>query len=107
MATATLIKSPGFWRSDDPAQADRLINMAPYVGQTAKVVESHDSGYDTDRPTGYEPVDYLLEFPDGLRVWMPGSLFCGEEEDSRGRFHEIWERYLKFNNEDSNAPETP
>jgi hypothetical protein len=40
-----------------------------FLDKTGKVVEIDDTGYDAERPTGYEPIYYLIDF-DSQRVWI-------------------------------------
>lgn len=59
----------------------------PYLGKVGKLIESYDTGGDVSRPTGYEPVKYLVEFEDGKRLWIPGSTYRGFDSDTGEDFY--------------------
>ena len=86
---AKLIRDP---RSVETEDLTDSIPARPYLYQTGRVLRSNDTGYDCERPTGYEPVEYLIEFSDGVRLWIPSAYYCGEDGNGKER----WERFLRF-----------
>lgn len=86
---ATLVKHCGFVNNED----EMPVSSFPYVGKKGRIVDVDvdDDRYNTDRPTGYESTQYLVDFGDE-KLWIPGKIFCGIDEDAR----EIWETYLNI-----------
>ncbi len=69
LATATFVNpqhcGAGFVRGEN----NELHIAANLVGRTGRIIDEYDTGYDVERPTGEEPVLYLVDF-DGLKVWV-------------------------------------
>ncbi len=66
------------------------VNITPYIGKIGVVEETYDTGYDTDRPTGYEPVLALVNFgstenPDRLWIAFNGynGFYNGKDQFTR------------------------
>ena len=73
------------WENSVPAHS--------YLGKIGILIENYDSGYDTDRPTGYETVFALIEFEDGKRFWIPYSTYVGFDlETNKDQFVKHLER---------------
>lgn len=70
----------------------KLVSSFDYVGQTGEVIDRDDNGYNTPRPTGYEPVYYLVKFADGTTLWIPVSLYLGFKEDTQ---KDIFSKHLQ------------
>ena len=56
-----------------------LVNILPFIGKIGTVLDRQDTGYDTERPTGYEPVYYLVDF-ENEKLWIPFSSYLGRGE---------------------------
>ncbi len=67
------------------------VLVHPYINQIGEVIEENDTRYDTDIPTGYEPYFYLLLFEDGKKLWLPESLYFGDNHKGK----EIWTKFLR------------
>lgn len=76
----------GLAHNDD----DELISCAPFVGKSGDVIDKDDSAYNTSRPTGYEPVYFLVDFGT-QRLWLPSAMFFGDDADG----NENWITYLR------------
>jgi hypothetical protein len=89
LQTATLIAvvPSGLTRNE----TDELVQVCPFLGKTGAILEREDTGYDTERPTGYEPVYYLVDFGE-QKLWLPFALYWGDDKNGK----EIWEKYLRI-----------
>ncbi len=65
------------------------VDANQFLWKVGTVLEEDDTAYDCERPTGYEPINALVDF-DGQRVWIPWECYCGYTEHK-----EIWHKYLK------------
>lgn len=90
MQKATLITNvlAGIARND----RGEHIPVFPYIGKTGIVLEVEDTGYDTDEPTGYEPVIYLVDFGD-QKLWIPSSIYNGYDKQKE---KDIFTQILKI-----------
>lgn len=67
--TATLTRPQHCGAGFVHGEQDEPIPASKFVGRMGNVIMCHDTGYDTDRPDGSEPILYLVDF-DGERVWI-------------------------------------
>ncbi len=89
---ATLVSPSGFVSRE--LDGDESFPDTEYVGKTGLVEESYDTGYDSEYPTGYEPVMACVNFgtpetPD--RLWIPLSSYVGERNGK-----DVFQKHLKF-----------
>lgn len=87
---ARLVRIPpsGMVRNDE----GKYVSTLPFLNQEGSVVNSNDSGYDVDRPTGYESVYYLIDF-NGARLWIPRATYVGEDLRTN---RDIWNNHLEL-----------
>ena len=72
----------GFGRSADEQES---IPAHPFLGKVGKVIDVEDEAYNTDRPTGYESVWYLVEFDTG-QIWLPSQTYLGCDAEGRDQW---------------------
>ena len=72
------------WQENIPAH--------PYLGQIGRVLRAEDDAYNTDKPTGYESVWYLVQFPE-KDIWLPSSTYVGYDEEKE---EDVWVKHLEF-----------
>ncbi len=91
-AKATLVSLPpsGITRTD----SGEHIGLTQFLNKTGTVIEFDDAAYDCERPTGYEPCVYLIDFG-GTKVWVEDSSYAGYNER---KDQDIFEKHLNLHN---------
>ena len=67
---------------------EEMVIASNFLGRTGEVVEEDDTGYDTSYPTGYEPTYCLVDFGE-IKIWLPYSMYYGDDKDGKRDGHPI------------------